>query len=637
MREHILNVKQVAWTVLFLGLSAVCTSQLQAQEIVSPSAKIRAELKIKGKKSGYGKPELQIWSKNGNSQEIALSAIGLGLQTSTSNLSNALKLVSVGKEIFIAEEYEMLSGKRSHCKNEGTERTFTFQNKKKETLNVVVRVFNDGVAFRYDLENKTIDTLLRENTSYAIENGRTKWMQRYKNDYEGFFPNTTENVSGEWSYPALVEKNKSLYVLISEANITRGNAGSRLDNRKIADVYTVKLGQDKLPLPTFWKSAWRTLIIGSLADVVESTLITDVSEPAKIENTAWIEPGNVAWIYWAYNHSSSDYEKVKSYTDLAAEMGWKYNLIDWKWDQMSNGGNVEDAIKYAQSKGVKPLLWYNSGTGWIGEGAPGPLDRLNTAENRNKEYEWLSKIGVAGVKIDFFDGDAAPMMDYYIDLLEDAAKHKLMVNLHGSTTPRGWSRTYPNLMTMEAVYGAEWYNNNDTLTSRAAIHNVTLPFTRNVIGPMDYTPGTFSDSQHKHITSHGHELALMVAFESAWQHRPDRPSVYRSLPEKVRQVLSELPTVWDDTKLLSGYPGKHIVIARRKGTKWYVAGLNGTDEELNLALDLSSLPGKLVNGYIVKDGNKPDSFTIEDQLDVKSKLSCLARGGFLAVLETESL
>ncbi len=188
-------------------------------------------------------------------------------------------------------------------------------------------------------------------------------------------------------------------------------------------------------------------------------------------------------------------------------MKWPYSLIDWEWDQMGNGGNLEDAVKYAHERGVKPLLWYNSSTNWLG---PTPLYRLNKPEDRAKEYEWLNKLGISGIKVDFFAGDSISSMDYYIDLLEDAAKYKLMVNLHGATIPRGWQRTYPHLMSVEAVYGAEWYNNNGVLTNQAAAHNATLPFTRNVVGPMDYTPGTFSDSQHPHITTYAHELALPV-------------------------------------------------------------------------------------------------------------------------------
>ena len=153
-------------------------------------------------------------------------------------------------------------------------------------------------------------------------------------------------------------------------------------------------------------------------------------------------------------------------------------------------------------------------------------------------------MGIAGIKVDFFSGDSVSTMNYYIDLLEDAIKYKLMLNFHGATIPRGWQRTYPHMMSIEGVYGAEWYNNAPILTNRAAEHNATLPFTRNVVGPMDYTPGTFSNSQHPHITSYAHELALPVIFESALQHMPDRPSVYYGLPEPVKRLLSELPVAW---------------------------------------------------------------------------------------------
>ena len=177
-------------------------------------------------------------------------------------------------------------------------------------------------------------------------------------------------------------------------------------------------------------------------------------------------------------------------------MQWPYNLIDWKWNEMGNGGTVNDAVQYAAEKEIKTLLWYNSSTSWNGEGAPGPLFVLNGKESRLNEYRKLNEMGVSGIKVDFFNGDGHEEMNYYLDLLEDAIDAQLLINFHGATLPRGWQRTYPHMMTVEAVYGAEWYNNRPILTERAARHNATLPFTRNVVGPMDYTPGTFSDSQH---------------------------------------------------------------------------------------------------------------------------------------------
>ena len=212
-----------------------------------------------------------------------------------------------------------------------------------------------------------------------------------------------------------------MFVLITEANIRRGHCGSLLYNRNQRDSYQVQLA-DKQPISDgSWESPWRLLIIGDLSDVVESTLVTDVSDPSKVEDTEWINPGMVSWIYWAYNHGSEDYQRVKEYIDLAVRMKWPYNLIDWEWDEMENGGNLQDAVKYALQQGIKPLLWYNSSTSWLG---PGPLYRLNRKEDREKEYKQLNDMGVVGIKVDFFAGDSVATMNYYMDLLEDAP-HRL--------------------------------------------------------------------------------------------------------------------------------------------------------------------------------------------------------------------
>ena len=212
-----------------------------------------------------------------------------------------------------------------------------------------------------------------------------------------------------------------------------------------------------------------------------------------------------------------------------------------------------------------------------------------------------------------------------------------MMNFHGGILPKGWQRTYPNLVSLEAVYGAEWYNNNEVLTPRAAAHNATLPFTRNVIGPMDYTPGTFSDSQHPHITTHAHELALPVLFESAIQHMPDRPEVYESLPDKVKELLTKLPTAWDDTRLLAGYPGQNVVLARRKGDTWYVAGINGSDSPARLTFGTERL-GLLEkpSAMLMEDGADGRSFRItETTIAEEMTVDCLPRGGFVLVVKRQ--
>lgn len=631
----------VSSVVLFL-----CSFSIETKKMTSPNGKVIVNVETKDVDSdGYGQIYCVVQYIESGEVKTMLSHVNLGIKTEIQDLSGNLKFISASQTKEIRDDYTMITGKRSHCLNHATEKTFRFKNKQGQAIDIVFRLYNDGVAFNYTIQSidGKNEYITEELTSYLIPEGTNRWMQEYTIDYENFYPLKTNGESeGKnahmWGYPALIEPNDSLFVLITEADIKKGHSGSRLYNGNDLNVYQVRTTDEKVEFKGIWTSSWRLLIIGSLADIVESTLVTDVSTPSQLSNEDWIVPGPVAWIYWAHNHGSRDFQVVKEYIDLAAEMRWPYNLIDWEWDVMSNGGTVQTAIDYALKKNVRPLLWYNSGTSWIGTGAPGPLDRLNKKENREIEYAKLSEMGVAGIKVDFFAEDGASIMNYYIDLLENAAKYQLMINFHGATIPRGWQRTYPHMMTVEAVYGAEWYNNRPILTDRAAAHNATIPFTRNVIGPMDYTPGTFSDSQHSHITSHGHELALYIIFESALQHMPDRPSSYLSLPDPVREFLKELPTVWDDTKLLSGYPGKETIIARRKGDKWFIGGINGTNDPqiFSLALDRIKPLGKTIT--IFRDGEDNRSFSIEKEILISDKKStididCLPRGGFVAIIK----
>ena len=550
----------------------------------------------------------------------------------------------------ITADYQMLTGKRLHCTNEANEY---------QTAGMTFRVYNDGLVFRTSPETspgpseggvKTSPDPSEggvketEATAYIIPEGTKRWMQQWTDAYEGFFPLTTsyktapvpsfsgvsksaEGWNNRWGYPSLLEPSDGLFVLITEANIERGQSASCLYND--GEVYRVVPDQTTPDGTPCGHSPWRVVIAGTLAEVVQSTLVTDVSDPSKIDDTGWISPGAVSWVYWAYNHGSNDYNIIKKYTDMAVTLRLPYVLIDAEWDEMKDGHTVEDAIAYARSRGVKPMIWYNSSVGWV-NGAPGPKYRLNKPEDREKEFAWCERLGVAGVKIDFFSGDTQLNMDYCQDLLESAARHHLLVNFHGATIPRGWQRTWPNLMSTEGVYGAEWYNNVPTFTDRAASHNATLPFTRNVIGPMDYTPCTFSDSQHPHITSHAHELALTVLFESGLQHLADRPESYLTQPEAVQQFLSRLPVAWDETRLLDGYPGERVVMARRSGQTWYIAGINGTDQEKTLDVPTAFI-GKHGRVELFQDSGER-AWALSQEKSVPKSITCRPRGGFVAVV-----
>jgi len=540
----------------------------------------------------------------------------------------------------IKDDYQMLSGKRLHCTNQARE----YEAKLSDNLRLVLRLYNDGIAFRYEWSGLQDQVLPKEQTTYLIPEGTKRWMQQWTEAYEGFFPLTTtckvepvpsfsgifksaEGFNNRWGYPALISPADHVFVLLSEANIERRQSASCLYNE--GERFRVVPDQNDLRVSGIWRSPWRVAIIGSLGDVVESTLITDVSSPNKLLDTSWIHPGVVSWIYWAYNHGSNDYQIIKKYVDMAVTLKLPYVLIDAEWDEMQDGRTIEEAVAYATTQGVKPLIWYNSSVGWI-DGAPGPKFRLNKPEDREREFAWCEKIGVAGVKIDFFSGDNQMNMDYCIDLLECAARHHLLVNFHGAPIPRGWQRTYPNLLSTEGVYGAEWYNNVPTFTNQAASHNATLPFTRNVIGPMDYTPCAFSDSQHPHITSLAHELALTVLFESGLQHLADKPESYLAQPQAVQDFFTELPNVWDETRFVAGYPGKGAVLARRSGDSWYVAGINGLDEAQTFSLDLSFIKSA---DKILLFADAPDgSWAITTIDSFPTQVLCQPRGGFVFVV-----
>ena len=553
----------------------------------------------------------------------------------------------------LTSNYQMLTGKRLVCNNEGNEYVATLG----EGVKMVLRLYNDGIAFRYDYPEAWTGS---DPTVFRIPEGTRRWMQQWTDAYEGFFPLSTtykvkpvpsfsgiskseEGFNNRWGYPALLEPHDGVFVLLSEANIERGQSASCLYNDK--ELYKVvpaeRLENNASPShPTFspFHTPWRVAIIGSLADIVESTLITDVSNPCQLEDTSWIKPGVVSWVYWAYNHGSNDYSIIKKYVDMAATLHLPYVLIDAEWDQMNQlasneGKTIEDAITYAKEKGVKPMIWYNSSVGWV-DGAPTPKYRLNKPEDREKEFAWCEKLGVAGVKIDFFSGDNQMNMDYCLDLLESAARHHLLVNFHGATIPRGWQRTWPNLMSTEGVYGAEWYNNVPTFTAKAAAHNATLPFTRNVIGPMDYTPCAFSDSQHPHITTHAHELALTVLFESGLQHLADKPESFLAQPQEVQDFLSHLPSVWDETRFVSGYPGESVVIARRSGSTWYIAGINGTDEEKVLPLLSRRGQGWSDQPHIIAflDAGERQWQIFPSISQLPQTVTCRPRGGFVYVV-----
>jgi hypothetical protein len=582
----------------------------------------------------------------------------LGVIRADEQFTDNLKFVGTVTSPLIDETYTMPHGKRRICRNHCAESTIKLLNENDAALQVIFRAYNDGVAFRYRFPERSdmTYTVKDELTGFKLPSGGKVWLHpydkatRYTPAYETYYldgiPVGTPSPDTQgWAFPVLFNNSDdSRWGLITEAAVAPSYCGCRLQQNAPGGLYRIRLPSEgegnstgrvnptsNLP----WAAPWRVIIIGnSLAPIVESTLVTNLNPPSIVEDNSWIKPGRASWS-WLFDHDSpQDRDKLRRWIDLAAEMGWEYSLIDANWTIMKNG-TIHDLIEYANRKGVGLLLWYNSG-GRHNIVTEKPRGTMALEEVRRFEFALLKKWDIKGVKVDFFQSDKQNIIQLYHDILKDAADYRIMVNFHGCTLPRGWSRTYPHLMTMEAVKGEECYSFDSQYPKKALTLNTIIPFTRNVVGPMDYTPVMFLDNVYPHLTTYAHELALAVVFESGWVHFADGVKAYLQLPEVPKQFLKDVPVAWDDTKLIDGYPGKYCVIARCKGNQWFLAGLTGQEKPREFNLDLGFLGHGPYEATIITDGAKPRTFkTYRKSLtaDDKLKITLQKYGGFTAHLK----
>lgn len=630
-------MKKVLLIITCFAMGLSCHADELAR-LVSPNEEVSARVQLISNKA-----YIDIY----RGENRRMTRVTLGLNTNDGAYTT-LHLGSVGEIKTVKQSYDVVHGKTSHAENEATSVKVRFLNVQNNPIDVEVRAWNDGVTFRYSLpSNNSNRTFTGEATAYQIEQSDHRWLMGYTPSYEGDFPyQGGADRQGDWAYPCLFQ-HKDDFMLITEANASRQYCNTHLNNGWDRNNYVINYpyswegnGQGDVN-PQWngaWTSPWRVVIVGTLQTLVESTLVEDCSDPSKISDMSWIKPGGAAWVYWAYNHGTRDYNICRQYVDLAAAMDWPYVLFDAEWDSMY-GGSIQDACKYALSKGVKPLLWYNSG-GSHNSVYQGPRDRMNNHDSRVREFNWLKSIGAVGVKIDFFESDKQHMLRYFLDILDDAGDAKVLVNFHGATIPRGWSRTYPHLMSTEGVFGAEQYNNGGHMTDNAPRINCTFPFTRNVVGPMDYTPVAFTNSQHPHTTSFAHEIALSVVFESGIQHWADRPEGFYALPNEPKKFMKEVPTAWDETRLLDGYPGQFVIMARRKGTSWYVGGIEGQSRATTFNVKFDFLDDA-TSYFVVLNADGVTSSTFKTTYYKVKKgdnisVPCLSRGGFTMSVKPES-
>jgi hypothetical protein len=378
------------------------------------------------------------------------------------------------------------------------------------------------------------------------------------------------------------------------------------------------------------------LCIGGLNTIIESTLGTDLAPAAIAHDPSFIKPGKASWSWINSKDDFIVYDEQKRYIDFAANMQWQYCLVDVDWDTKIGYEKIKELADYAATKQVGLLLWYNSAGDW-NTVKYHPKDLLLTHEGRTKEFARLQAMGIKGVKIDFFGGDGQSMMQYYIDILNDAARYKLLVNFHGATLPRGWHKTYPHLMTTEAIYGMEMVTFGQEAADAQPAHCAVIPFTRNAFDPMDFTPMNLYKLTHSKSvrrTTSGFELALSVLFLSGIQHYAENPDGMSHVPAFARQFLQTLPNHWDDVKFIDGYPGKFVIVARKSGSKWYVAGINGESEAKRWTLDLSAL--RKTKGTLIKDAEGDSMFEQQAIQLAQSKaldIEVKPNGGFVLVLD----
>jgi hypothetical protein len=547
-----------------------------------------------------GRPVLSITDPNG----LALVDASVGLRTTQADFTHDLHLVANSQRM-LTERYRMTTGKRLDRNANLAETRYSLQNGKGQRLDVVVRIANDGVAFRYELPGTTQATVLGEATAYALPVDARAWLLPYNPQYEKERIETTAGTAaaGDFGYPSLFRVGDR-YLLLTEANADGRYDGSRLTHTANTGRYALTLADDRVD--SNGTTPWRTVITGDLATVTESTLVDDLADPAKLTDTSWIKPGKVAWSWLSEHESPSNAERQKRYVDFAARNGLPYVLVDEGWSDTW----VPDLVRYANAKQVDILLWFH----W---------SKLDTPAKRMAMLSKVKGWGVKGVKIDFMESDSQARYRWYDETLADTARLQLMVNFHGATIPHGLARTWPHLMTMEGVRGAE----NDP----PAVGNTIQPFTRNVVGSMDYTPVAFDAGRME--ASIAHEVALPIVFESGWTHFADKPEAYERRPNALA-FLDQIPTVWDETRLVAGTPGQDAVFARRSGDRWFIGAI-AAGAARRLTVPLASLGVGPWHADIVRDGaGRGDVVRSAQTATADGSLSfdVPVNGGFAAVL-----
>ncbi len=549
----------------------------------------------------------------------------LGLESTIGDFSTGLTFLSESKKQ-IEENYYLPNGKTSRIHYLANELTVSYLNKNKDTLQVLFRVSNNDIALAYRLASpkQTHCTIKRELTGFNFPAHTTTFITPQAPSGEGWMktkPSYEEEYTNEepigtpskyrlgYTFPALFHLGNTGWVLLSETGVTSRYAGTRLSEGNQEGLYTIAFPEKEenggmgdntvtsnLPLITSWK----TITVGeTLKPIVETTSAYNGMKPVYTASQPY-KPGRSTWSWILWQDESCNYKDQQIFIDLAAEMGYEYILIDALWDKQIGYENMPSLIAYAQSKGVDVILWYNSNGAW-NDAPQGPKQRMDTAPARQKEMAWMKSLGVKGIKVDFFGGDKQTTMKLYEDILTDANQYGIFVVFHGTTLPRGWERIYPNHMGSEAALVSENLVFSQDFANKEAYTSTMLPFTRNAVSAMDFGPVFFNKRFSKQAdkgtirkTTDAFQLATSILYQSPVQHFGITPNNIQEQPEYVINFMKKIPTTWDETRFIDGYPGKYCVMARRFGSKWYIGATNASNSLQSYTLSLPWLIGKEV-------------------------------------------
>ena len=550
---------------------------------------------------------LTLAVRRGGTQVLPSSAIGI--RTTAADLSTGLHFTTRADKA-VNDHYTTAAGKRRQHTATANQTTLSFT-KGSSKLDVVLRVSADGVGYRYVVRQSGTVTVTGEASEFAVPTSANAFLLPFDNgrsDYENIQVHTTvaKAKAVAYGYPALFHV-ADTWLLVTESDINGGYGATRLTLDATSRHFKLTLPDAQETDPGTVTTPWRTMVIGDLAKVTQSDLVTDLASPSKIADTSWIKAGRSEWSWWSDSSSSQSLAAQKAAADFAARMGWEYLLVDAGW----SASWMPTLVKYANAKHVGVWLWTNN-------------PALATQAQRDKQLPLWKSWGIAGLKIDFIQSDTRATMKWYDSVTADAAKNKLMVEFHGCTLPRGIQRTWPNVLSMEAVYGAEHIEPNHGRKPFPANYYTTLPFTRNLAGSMDYTPVTFTAVR---TNSDAAELAQSIVFESGIQNYADSVAAYDARPVAER-LLRQVPAAWDDTRLLSGDPDTRVVLARRSGTDWFVGAVTATGAQ-TLTVPLGFLGSGQWLADVYRDG--PTGLVVKTQA-VSGSLSVAVpnQGGFAA-------